>query len=160
MVGNLLFMIHTCSRFADVQRIREEPTTGQGWIQAHVVEYKTSKARSRRGRTLPILGFSKGLIGDWGMEYLRVRKDMKVKASTARPFMPDVVENSVMASGWSLASATSYIRFHLMKAWESGDVPEVKPTEFATHSCKRTLMHWCAVSGLDLDTRRLLGHHT
>eukprot|EP00971_Amphidinium_carterae_P180050 3571220-Amphidinium_carterae.2 len=104
MVGNLLFMIHTRSRFEDVQMISEEPTLGlgQGWIQAHVAEYKTSKARSRRGRTSPMLGFSEGLVGDWGMEYLRVRKDMKVKASKVHPFMPK-------ASGWSLAAATSCI---------------------------------------------------
>ena len=30
---------------------------------------------------------------------------------------------------------------------------------FATHSGKRTLLHWAAVAGLSVDVRRLLGHH-
>eukprot|EP00971_Amphidinium_carterae_P318665 6334077-Amphidinium_carterae.1 len=54
MVGNLHFMIHTRRRFADVQRISE---LGQGWIQAHVAECETSKARSRRGRTVVLYQF-------------------------------------------------------------------------------------------------------
>eukprot|EP00971_Amphidinium_carterae_P069735 1379849-Amphidinium_carterae.2 len=59
-----------------------------------------------------------------------------------------------------MSDAVAFIRHHLTKASEAGYVPIVPVESFATHSCKRTLLHWAAVAGEDLDTRRLLGHHT
>ena len=54
---------------------------------------------------------------------------------------------------------TMLIRRWLTKAHEAGDTDAVPVEQLGSHSCKRTLLRWCAVGGLSLDNWRLLGHH-
>eukprot|EP00971_Amphidinium_carterae_P234213 4647548-Amphidinium_carterae.1 len=160
LAGHVLFLVHTRARYADAQRVQVEPSIANGWLCTRTNEYKTSKAKNRRGRSLPLLGLASGYEHAWAQPYLEARRALQICAGRDRPFLPAVVNGTVQPHSWSMPDAVAFIRHHLAKASEAGDIPVVQVDSFATHSCKRTLLHWAAVAGEDLDTRRLLGHHT
>eukprot|EP00971_Amphidinium_carterae_P037745 742434-Amphidinium_carterae.1 len=74
MAGHVLFLTHTRARFADAQRVQGEPTISNGWLCTRTNDYKTSQAKNRRGRALPLLAVAAGFEHAWGHAYLEARK--------------------------------------------------------------------------------------
>eukprot|EP00971_Amphidinium_carterae_P069736 1379849-Amphidinium_carterae.3 len=60
LAGHILFLTHTRARFSDAQRVQVEPVIANNWLCTRTNEYKTSKARNRRGRSLPLLAVAEG----------------------------------------------------------------------------------------------------
>ena len=157
-----LFLILTRARFSDGMSVKEEPVITQKgrWVEATVQEYKTSKAKGRRGRDLPLVAPARLGKLPWAEEWLACRESLGCKVGNGEPLLPLFVNGVKTTAGWTNAEANEALRHLLAKAKED---QVIKLTtiiaDHGTHSCKRTTLHWVSVAGLPLDERRLLGHH-
>ena len=156
-----LFLVYTRSRFSDAQRIASEPKIERGHLVAEVKNYKTARAKGRRGLALPVCAPALGLRKlAWAEAFLDLRRTIGVEGGPAVPFFPTLVDNSPALGAVTLDDATAALRRMFLKAVEAGSCLWADVAKFATHSCKRTTLYWAALAGMDLDTRRLLGNHT
>ena len=162
VAGFFLFMTPTRARFADAMSVHGEPwLTNKGrWIEAVVKNYKTSKARNRRGKELPLVAPTKLRTYGWAQEWLAVRESMACVAGNGEALLPLFVEGTKTTAAWSNAEANEALRELLQRAKAEDAVsPGCVVEAHGTHSCKRTTLHWASAAGLSLDDRRLLGHH-
>ena len=160
VAGFLLFLVFTRARFADALRDKDEPVVEGQWVRASVKEYKASKARDRRGRELPLAGPAKVAGLEWAASWLRVRNELGLKVSPLRPLLTKGDRGMASQAAMDNAELNQLLRGWCKDAVVEADLAEEFDfSTFGTHSCKRTGMHWLAAAGVDLDTRRLLGHH-
>eukprot|EP00971_Amphidinium_carterae_P051668 1016921-Amphidinium_carterae.1 len=159
--GVLLFQIYSRSRFADMQNITKEPVLENGNLVSEVSDFKTKRAKERRGASLPVVAIGAGLHQQsWSHQFLAVRKTLKVEAGTAGLFFPALSEGRPGESGLVTADATKIVRRFVAQAIVNRILPKSTVVDsYSSHSCKRTLLHWAAADGMSLDDRRLLGNH-
>ena len=158
--GMVLFLVYTRCLFTDAQRITLEPELDGNYLRATLKEYKTSRARDRRGMALQLVAPAIAAYGTpWAQIFLDLRKRLQIVAGEASPFFVAFDGNLPSAAGVTLAEANVLIRRFVHEAAEKELITCDDYNKFSSHSCKRTLLSWAAKAGLDLDTRRLLGHH-
>ena len=158
--GMVLFLVYTRCRFTDPQRIDHEPRLDDQFLRASLKEYKTSRARDRRGMALEIVAPAKAAYGTpWAEVFLNLRKRLNIQANAASPFFVAFDGGLPSAAGVTLAEANILIRRFIHEAVEKKFIFCDDYDQFSSHSCKRTLLSWASRAGLPPDTRRLLGHH-
>ena len=162
VAGFFLFLILTRARFSDGMSVKAEPVITQKgrWVEATVQEYKTSKAKGRRGRGLPLVAPARLGKLPWAEDWLTCRESLGCKVGNGEPLLPLFVNDVKTTAGWTNAEANEALR-HLLSQAKEDQVINLNTTigDHGTHSCKRTTLHWVSVAGLPLDERRLLGHH-
>ena len=129
-----------------------------GYLEAEVSRTKAAYTTERKTMLLPMVAPRRGLSGrDWYAAWQDARKERQVPAGEGIPLLPSLASES----GWTLVPPTAavaggWLRGLLVKI---GYSPEVaKP--YGTHSCKVTLLSFCAKFGVEPFHRRVLGYHS
>ena len=159
-LGFVLFLIHCRARFGDGARVKEEPyldiSGDQGFIEVSIVggDTKTGKAANKVRRSMPIVGHAIGVTGqNWAGPWLAVRKRMGLDAGVDQTLMPrPLLDGSFVGETITTSEGGRWLRIVAQKI---GISLENK----GTHSCKATLLSWCAKAGVNHTSRRLLGGH-
>ena len=155
--GNLLFGLHTRSRYSDLNGIDKEPEIDGDYVEAETGKHKTSNLPQRRHRWLPLVGLSHGVSGgDWAARWIEARCESGLQAGPNVPFMPvPRADGTWTNSPMSIGEATLRLRESILKVLPSA----VGLEDVGTHSLKATLLSWSAKAGLDALDRKFLGGH-
>lgn len=161
MCGNVAALTHVRGRSADVHYCNSEPyidDCGQGtsFFEIPVMETKVTRKDKKR-RVLPLVGHATGLTGaPWCREWLRLRKAHGLNA-TGGPLMVAITSSGKWTSA-RLRSQEGVIWTRSILAKLSA--PILEGQRFGMHSCKVTLLSWCAKAAVDLEHRNTLGYHS
>ena len=156
-------MVHTRSRYADVVRISKEPVLdvdgeGAGYVHTSAASehMKSGQTRKRRRREVPVAGLARGLLGGpWAQKWLAARKAEGLEAAADGTLFP-----AKSRQGWTRASADiAEANATLLEFLIERGLGAAEASECGTHSCKATLLSWCAKGGVKSEHRRLLGGH-
>ena len=162
LVGGFVFMIHTRFRYYDTVRIQREPkldvSGSSGFIETFASsEYvKSGQTKKRRRREIPVVGLAYGVLGaPWASRWLEARASQGLNADVDGTLLP-----ARRAMGWSKASAdVAEANAFLRQLLCDLGVQQEIAAGAGTHSCKATLLSWCAKMGVRGEHRRLLGGH-
>jgi hypothetical protein len=154
--GYMLFLLHTRCRWSDGMHVSEEPTLEDLWLEARTAHYKTSSAKGRKGKWLPLVGYASGISGlPWAANWLQVRSAAGLRAGPKRPFMPLLSTGGVWTNArMNVDDGNSAVRCILKEL----GLDEID-SNYGTHSMKSTPLAWFAKAGLGGDDRKLLGGH-
>ena len=163
MAGNFLFLAHTRARYSDLVRVQKEPRLdiagGQGYVEtfASSEHTKTGRAKKKRRREVPVVGLAFGLLGGpWAQTWLEARSKEGLDAATDGTLFP-----ARSKDGWSKASTdVTEAGVVLRTLLETAGLSAEEAKSYSTHSCKATMLSWCAKAGVRSEHRRLLGGHS
>ena len=165
--GFFLICIYMRARFSDGLSMGEffldqpggDSVGLAGYIEARVYRSKTSHNLQRKVDVLPMVcplqRFSKG---NWFLEWQAARREAAVPEGPEVPLLP--AQGSI--SDWTLrplkaAQAAMWLRGILSN---QNFFPRDEVAALGTHSCKVTLLSWCAKAGVERSTGRTLGYHS
>ena len=153
-----MFLILTRARFSDAMSLAAEPSASSDgvWVEVATKNYKTSRAQGRQGRELPLLAPNvlHGIC--WGSAWLTARQATRCNAGDGDLF----IDGAKTLAGVANAEANLELRKLVTQCNLTCYVENpMDAHQYGTHSCKRTTLHWIAISGMGLDECRLLGHH-
>ncbi len=164
ILGFFLFLTYTRSRCQDGVRIEVEPTLDVvlsadgatpvgGYIEASGGIVKTGNTLRKLRRALPIAGPAVGLIPghSWASDWLRLRAQQGIDAGNVACLCCSPRDADAGVSPMRTSEANRWLRYLCGVA----GVPAI----YGTHSCKATLLSWCAKGGVKGGDRRLLGAH-
>ena len=167
MAGYFLMLIYGRLRFSDGQRVTgmrlelvHVDSKPVGFLECAAERTKTSISLERKVRYLPIAVPVQCLADPhWLPVWDHLRNEQGLMASgKCVPGMP-VMPSPATGGRWSqtqlgVTPAGEWLR-NLLRGTETvGDI------RVATHSCKATLLSWCAKAGVAHDVRKLLGYHS
>ena len=158
--GYMLFVLYSSCRFSDAQEITTSnldcDNQGHGIMLCEVSKHRTSRARELRGRLLPLMALSRGLLSfSWARNWVLARKEAGLEFG-GLPTLPPPNP----AGGWHdrpLTASEGVIWLRELLAMKLQNLSEIDAV--TTHSLKTTLLAWSAKFGMSLETRRILGHH-
>ena len=165
--GGMLVLLYSCGRFSDGQRavnldvdqasIDMTVMGGQGFVELQVLGHKGARSDVLRRTFLPLVAPVYSLGGyDWFRSWLQAREalGLTVGGKLDKPFLCRFnASGAPMNLELTSAECTALLR-RALKVTE----PD-KSCTIRSHSLKTTPLSWCCKHGLDLGTRRLLGHH-
>ena len=167
MAGYFLMLVFGRLRFSDGQRI-----TGMrlevvhvdgkpiGFLECAAERTKTSITLERKVRFLPIAVPVQCLTKPaWLPVWNELRADQGLMSSERPVDGFPVMPSPAAGGGWSQAQlnvtpAGEWLRNLLKNTATVGNI------RVATHSCKATMLAWCARAGVPHDVRKLLGYHS
>ncbi len=164
ILGFFLFLTYTRSRCKDGVRIEVEPTLDVvlsadgatpvgGYLEASGGIVKTGNTLRKLRRALPIAGPAVGLVRgrSWASEWLRLRSQLGMNASDVACLCCSPRDADAGTEPMRTSEANRWLKY----LCEVAGVPAI----YGTHSCKATLLSWCAKGGVKGGDRRLLGAH-
>lgn len=123
-----------------------------GFLEAHTLCSKTQTTASAKRTFLPMTALERGVTKDsWAQQFIAERE--KQGLSSYRWLLPVPTPGGWLDEPLSVGRAARWLKFLLAQMGHK-DLDDV-----GTHSCKTTLLMWCAAWGLDLPVRSLLGYH-
>ena len=154
-----MFCMHTRTRWSDAAEVTAEPYLDvaedrKGFIEAMADHSKTSGARGKRRRPIPLVGHAVGLSGlPWARARLEARRSYGMDA-----FLDGCLFRAVGADGTFLIRKRSssemgvWLRelFVRLGGYSLDDVQSI-----GSHSMKDTHLSWLAKAGVKHGTRRL-----
>ena len=161
MVGQVLFCVHSCSRWRDSQRLQSlaiESGREEILYFGQTLTSKTTLSAEARTRFLPYAGIGTGLCqSDWVTVWMDARHEQGLEFGAFA--LPSFSERT---GGWtdspmSSSEITYIIRELLQDAADGLDLKQI-----GSHSAKVTLLTWAGRSSevqFSHPERRLLGHH-
>lgn len=161
ILGQLLFCVHSCSRWADSQKIKQvqlEHGEAKVIYFAKTLTSKTTMTAESKTRFLPFIGIATGLNQeDWASKWLgaRAAENLKFEAFALPSFSEKT--RAWVQTPMSASEATYWLREFIQMKFA-----EVSQRELGSHSCKSTLTTWAGRScqvPFNPAERRLLGHH-
>ena len=161
MVGQVLFCVHSCSRWRDSQRLQSlaiESGRAEILYFGQTLTSKTTLSAESRTRFLPYVGIGTGLCqSDWVSVWMDARHEQGLEFGAFA--LPSFSER---AGGWTdspmSSSEITYIIRELLQ--DAADGLDLK--QLGSHSAKVTLLTWAGRSTevqFSHAERRLLGHH-
>ena len=163
LVATLCFMVYARARRSDLARATHidfdpSPDGLDGFVECRVKNPKHSRASSKRNLFMPLTAPFCGLCdAPWDATFMAVRDANGLQTSGAldHPVLPGLTA----AGSWlqecvSSGQLTQWLRCILAKAPDA-DLAAV--TDVRSHSCKATLISWCAKAGLSDKTLTFLG---
>ena len=123
-----------------------------GFLEAPTLMSKTQTSADKKRTFLPQVAPAVGIIpGNWARQFLAERKSQGMEKF--RWLLP----TPCAAGGWideplSVSEASKWLRALLAQMGHKVD-------NIGTHSCKITLLAWCAAFGVDITIRSMLGYH-
>ena len=162
--GYFLFLVYGRLRYSDGQRITamhldvdELTDSNDGFLECVAERTKTQTGLAKKRKALPVVIPVQSAGRCWIFEWLEVRRQMGLVVSgqnITEPLLP------APATGgrWTrlplpVSEAAAWLRSLLEGLVTTGDI------RVGTHSCKATLLSWCAKKGLGHGPRKLLGYH-
>lgn len=162
VIGGFVFMVHCRFRYKDTVRLQQEPTLdvldNKGYVQTVAVSehIKSGQGKRRRRREVPVVGSAFGLLGrPWAQRWLQARAKFGLNAAQDGTLLPARSQSGWLRASADATEANAFLRSFLL---EEKVAPEFAST-VSTHSCKATLLSWCAKAGMRGEHRRLLGGH-
>ena len=147
--------------------MRQEVTTepyldvaddGKGFIEAVADHSKTSGARRKRRRPIPLVGHAVGLSGyPWARAWLEARRSYNLDADIDRCLFRAVgADGTFLIRKRSSSEMGVWLRELFVRhgGYTPDDIQDV-----GSHSLKDTHLSWLAKAGVKHGTRRLLGGH-
>ena len=164
--GFFLWMIYARARFSDAQAastiVEDVVNKGSGpfgFIEAQVHRSKTSVSLERKTRYLPMTAPINGVLPEdchWGLQWMQSIRDSKLPIGAGRPLLP-----AQTGSGWSSLPVTAAVAAVWLKSLlRQGGASGTDLNSYGTHSCKATMLSWCAKFGVDPKIRAHLGYHS
>ena len=161
MVGQVLFCVHSCSRWRDSPRLQSlamESGRAEILYFGQTLTSKTTLSAESRTRFLPYVGIGTGLCqSDWVSVWMDARHEQGLEFGAFA--LPSFSERS---GGWTdspmSSSEITYIIRELLQ--DAADGLDLK--QLGSHSAKVTLLTWAGRSTevqFSHAERRLLGHH-
>ena len=131
----------------------------EGFVETGVLATKTSNRDRKISRILPAVAHARGLDGrNWARAWLAVRREHGLDSGRHRKVLTPAwdsergrwtrrrLENDELAC-WMVAFLTR-------RGFDKGALENL-----GTHSCKATMLSWCAKAYVKRSARRLLGYH-
>ena len=167
-LGGLLIMVYGCARHSDLQRARRviwdvdenrfNPTSlePQGYLEFQVLCHKTARSVKMKRTFLPVVCPLVSLSAEpWYVAWYQARKalGMGVEGDVEFPILCRFDSNgNPVKQEMTSAEAGAILR-------EALRIDSSPPHKVRSHSLKCTCLSWASKGGLDLPTRRILGHH-
>ena len=161
IAGYLCFCLYSCARFKDAMYAEnwclDQPSPEFGYIESRTRKHKTANIM-KIALLLPLVGFSCGLFtSSWGDAWFKMRESMATEGlddGFTVPFvLPAVLYNNTWASRPMTTSEGSIMLREILR--NEGESVE----GISTHSLKATLLSWASKAQMNIEDRRLLGHH-
>ena len=149
------FFVYLCLgrlRFSDGMQSGDIDIPSESWayVTARVTRTKSSLTLERKTRLLHVCAPCMGVSGmNWSAGWDEAMMFEGLPRGNDKPLLPAPREKRCSCE-W----ACKWLRSLLMKGDGSFDFGS-----FDTHSCKRTVLTWLSVMGVDRPTRSLLGYH-
>lgn len=160
--GFVLLGIYSCARFSDLARasaVEHQVHEGHSLVEVQTLHWKGSTTHERKLKPLRMMAIGTALHQySWAEKWMRVRKQLQLDSPQHDWLLPafDEERGQWMERPMTASEGVWYLRELLMKLGYS----QFRVMQYSTHSMKRTMLHWIAVSMLfTMDERRILGHH-
>ena len=167
--GALLLMLYSCARASDMARVlelvvdrvqcsdEEKPSDGiAGYLEARALHTKGARSQTHKRTLLPLVAPMVSVSGhEWWNSFIQAREalGLKVEGRLECPLLCRFDENGQpVPSALQASEIGCYLR-NLLQV-DHGKVNLVR-----SHSLKVTPLSWTAKAGVDMATRRSLGHH-
>eukprot|EP00438_Fugacium_kawagutii_P006143 Skav228576 [mRNA] locus=scaffold1470:20582:34006:+ [translate_table: standard] len=152
-----LICVYGRARWSDLRFVEyiEFDRNRNGSMTIYTKEHKTSNMGSKKEQYLPIIVPWEGVVTEWWIDlFTDVCGQLQIDLGK-RPLGP-LLPAPRLGGGFcsrplSTGEAAKWLR-SLLKGTSNFET-------FRSHSLKATLLIWCARSGLDKETRSVLGHH-
>ena len=158
--GQMVFCSLSSSRWGDAQ----SPTRMLcdldqhffGFVQLDTQSHKTATTDEKKSMFLPLVAVSPGFLDKpWTKSWLKARKAANLEAGVG-PMVPVPSANGCWTKR-KLSSGEATV--HMREILVAGGMHADDARKFSTHSLKASILSMACKYGLDLPTRRLLGHH-
>ena len=162
MSGMILLAIYSRSRWNDLQQAEtmslDYDNSGTiAYAELKIADHKTKFSAAFRNCFLHACAPACGVVhGDWIGQWMHVRTLLGVSFDHGHPTMPAPSDGGGI-SGRPLTSEEMKHWTHLLLRSVEIDFTGRRIT---SHSCKCTLLSWCAKRGLPWEDRLVLGGHT
>eukprot|EP00435_Cladocopium_sp_Y103_P074587 s23_g49.t1 len=166
--GSMLVLLYSCGRFSDGQRAvqllvdadlsKVDPNSleASGYVELQVLGSKGARSETLRRTFLPLVAPIFSLSGcDWFRTWIQARDalGLTVQGKLDKPLLCRFnLAGEATPQELTSAECTSLLRRGLRVVGEEAE-------SLRSHSLKTTPLSWSCKFGLDLPTRRLLGHH-
>ena len=160
VAGYLCFCLYSCARFKDAMYAEswslDMPSQEFGFIEARTKKHKTANI-TKLAMMLPLVGFARGLhTKSWGDVWFQLRDQLEHELDdgfSAPYVLPAILRNNMWASRQMTTSEGSIFLREILRN-EGENVEGI-----STHSLKATLLSWASKDNMNIEDRRLLGHH-
>ena len=166
--GVMLVLLYSCGRFSDGQRainmivdaeiasLDMSAFGGQGYLELQVLGHKGARTDVLRRTFLPLVApiYSLGSV-KWFQSWLQAR-DVLGLSTGGKLDKPFLCRFNSAGEPLNLELTSAECSMLLRRALKLDGEESVT---IRSHSLKVTALSWCCKHGLDLGTRRLLGHH-
>lgn len=158
--GQMVFCGLSCSRWGDAQKPAsmtcDLDSDFFGFVQLDTVEHKTSTTDEKKTMFLPLVAISPGFLRKpWTRAWLQARRAAGLKAGVG-PMVPVPASNGL----WTKRKLSSgEATMHMRELLVAGGMAPDEAARFSTHSLKASILSMACKWGMDIPTRRLLGHH-
>jgi hypothetical protein len=160
MAGYFCFLVFSRSRYSDAMRgslTFDTDAQGNGFVELAATHIKTGRTKEKKRMLLPLVAPAWGIASfSWAAEW----KKSRALAGLDDGFELVIQPAPKLDGGWTLrglaiAEASSWLRDAL--SFSGCELPST--FVLGTHTCKSTMLSWCAKFGVDPATRRILGYH-
>ena len=158
--GFVLFGLYSASRFSDLARakgVRFEQYGQFTLLETETLHWKGSTLHERKMKPLRLMALGNGLHTlSWGYTWMQIRKQLNLSQDDW--LMPGYDEDT--GTWLNRPMTASEGCWYLRELMIAVGLEQSDAMEFSTHSMKRTMLHWIAVSMIfTFEERRCLGHH-
>ena len=159
--GFFLVLIYGRLRFSDGQQVvlanLDMPNADQGFLEGNAQRTKTGLSLEKKTRLLPVAIPTISLKSlPWIPVWLQLRaKCFGVdEAAKKFPLLPSPAANGTWSNiPLGVTAGSQWLRSLL------GDTGSASSVRIGTHSCKASMLSWCAKYGINHSHRRILGYH-
>ena len=161
VAGHLLFCIYSSCRWTDSQKVESIALLSSGGpialIEAGVSSTKSATSQELKTQLLPLVALCHGVNSacEWGSSWMNARSNESLVADGNCLTPALSCQARWLPRRMCTAEATAYLRDLLI----SGGVSFEDANVYTSHSLKATALSWLAKHGVDVETRRLMGHH-
>ena len=152
-----LICVYARARWSDIRFVDHIDFDRQrnGSMTIFTREHKTSNVGIRREQFLPLVVPWEGVTSDWWIDQFVEVYRLVGLDETKRPLGP-LLPAPRLGGGFCARPLTTSEAANWLRALLTGTT---NSSSYRSHSLKATLLIWSARSGLDRETRAVLGHH-
>jgi len=157
--GALLFCVFACARWSDCMRLENvwvDRFEDLVIVEGETSKHKTSKSKESQSRLLPFTALGRFKQDKaWGESFVAAWKSIQLDG--ANGFVPSCNDRS---GTWATSPMTTSEASYFMHELLEDHIGPSDAAKYSTHSCKPTLLTWCAMTDLfTREERTMLGHH-
>ena len=160
--GFVCWLVYTRTRFGDSSRIFEFPSLDRNhegnvlYAETKATLTKTGQQGRRLRVALPVVAPAEGLTGrPWLEKWRDIYVELGLDLSNGLMPVPNGTGKGFTSRPLSSSEATVWLH----EVLTAGGLTADSVSDLRTHSCRATLLSWCAKYGVKGEHRRLLGYH-